>query len=67
MAEQTRAYSIQIVDMETGQDVILTTVDWTNEEKRLAVAQVLRWAGVPAGAGDCFVDEVAPGGPRKRQ
>ena len=51
MPEQTRRYSIRIFDIEADRDVIYTVVDWTDEEKRAAVAQVVRLAGVPEGAG----------------
>ena len=47
MPKQTRRYSFKITDLDTGEDVILTAVYWTADEKRAAVAQVLRLAGVP--------------------
>ena len=47
MTQQTRRYSIKITDLDTGEDVIFTAADWTADEKRAAVAQVLRLAGVP--------------------
>jgi len=65
MTEQTRRYSIRIFDIEADRDVIFTVVDWTDEEKRAAVAQVARLAGVPEDAGQGFVDMVAPPKPRK--
>ena len=59
MTENTRRYSIQIVDIAAGQDVLFTVVDWTDEEKRAAVAQVVRLVGVPEGASQDFIDMVA--------
>jgi len=60
MAENTRRYSIQIVDLETSRDLIFTAVEWTDEEKRVAVEQVLRLAGIPEGQSQHFLDVVAP-------
>jgi hypothetical protein len=54
----TRSYTIEIKDIETGQTVVLTAADWDENDKRVAVAQVMRLAGVPDGS--CFLDEVAP-------
>ena len=65
MTENTRRYSIQIVDIAAGQDVLFTVVDWTDEEKRAAVAQVVRLVGVREGASQDFVDMIAPARPRK--
>ena len=42
MPDKTRRYRIQVVDVETGRDVIRTAADWTAEEKRVAVAQIAR-------------------------
>jgi hypothetical protein len=67
MAEQTRRYSIWILDIEADRDVIFTVVDWIDEEKRAAVEQVLRWTGATEGAGQDFVDMIAPSQPRKPQ
>lgn len=37
-----------------------TGLDWDDHDKRIALAQIMRLAGVPGAAGDCFLDEVAP-------
>jgi len=66
MPEKTHRYSIKITDLDRGEDVIFTAVDWTAKEKKAAVAQVLRLAGVPDGAGQDFVDLIAPSKPRSR-
>jgi hypothetical protein len=66
MTQQTRRYSIKITDLDAGEDVIFAAADWTVEEKRPAVAQVLRLAGVPEDAGDCFIGEIAPSVPRRK-
>ena len=57
MAE-TQSYTIEIKDIEAGQTVMLMAADWDDHDKRVAVAQVMRLAGVPDGG--CFLDEVAP-------
>jgi len=67
MAKETRRYGIWIVDIEADRDVVSTVVDWTEEEKRMAVAQIVRWTGVPEDAGQDFVDMIAPPKPRKPQ
>jgi hypothetical protein len=54
----TRSYTIEIKDIETGQTVMLMAADWDDHDKRLALAQLMRLAGVPNG--NCFLDEVAP-------
>ena len=47
MAKQrTRRYSIDIKD-DAGKTVIFTAADWTDDERRKAVAQVMRLAGLP--------------------
>ena len=66
MPKQTRRYSIKITDLDTGEDVILTAVYWTADEKRAAVAQVLRLVGVPEDAGACFIEEIAPSAPPRK-
>jgi hypothetical protein len=44
--QRTRRYSIEIKDDE-GRPLVFTAADWTDDERRLAVAKVLRLAGVP--------------------
>jgi hypothetical protein len=56
--DETSEDSIEIKDTETGQTVVLAAADWDENDKRVAVAQVIRLAGVPDGT--CFLDEVAP-------
>ena len=55
MAKQRR-YSIEIKD-DTGKAVIFTAADWTDDEKRVAVAQVMRLAGLPDD--NCFTAPAA--------
>ena len=52
MAKQRR-YSIEIKD-DTGKTVIFTAADWTDDERRVAVAQVMRLAGLPDSG--CFTE-----------
>jgi hypothetical protein len=55
-----RRYSIEVKDIDSETTVLLTAVDWTDVDKRIALARIMRPAGVPDGAGDCFLDDVAP-------
>ena len=43
---KTRRYSIEIKDPD-NKPVLFTAVDWTDEERLIAVAQILRLAGLP--------------------
>jgi len=62
----TRAYEIKVTDVAAKREVLFTVVDWDDAEKRVALAQIMRWAGVPSEEGGCFLDEVAPE-PRPRK
>jgi hypothetical protein len=42
----TRRYSIEIKDAD-DKSVLFTAADWTDDEARIAVAQILRLAGLP--------------------
>jgi hypothetical protein len=44
---QVRRYSIEIKDVETGIVVVSTVVDWTPDERRLAVRLAMREADEP--------------------
>ena len=67
MTKETRRYGIWIVDIEADRDVVSTVVDWTDDEKRMAIAQVMRWTGVSEDAGQDFVDMITPAKARKPQ
>ncbi len=41
----TRRYSIEIKDPD-NKSVLFTATDWTDEEKRVAVAQIMRLVGL---------------------
>jgi hypothetical protein len=56
MAKQRR-YSIEIKD-DTGKTVIFTAADWTDDERRIAVAQLMRLAGLPDTG--CFTEPSKP-------
>ena len=43
---RTRRYSIEIKDPD-NKSVLFAAADWTDEEKHIAVAQILRLAGMP--------------------
>jgi hypothetical protein len=43
---KSRLYSIEIKDAKTEQVVVFAAADWTEEEKRVAVAQVMRLVGL---------------------
>lgn len=55
--QRTRRYSIEIKD-DKGNAVIFTAADWTDDERRVAVAQVLRLAGLPDTG--CFTEPSKP-------
>ena len=44
----TDRYSIEIKNLTTGEIVILTAVDMTDDEKNVVVRQSLRLSGAPA-------------------
>ncbi len=44
----TDRYSIEIKNLTTGEIVILTAVDMTDDEKNVVVRQLLRLSGAPA-------------------
>ena len=54
-----RRYSIEIKD-DTGKTVIFTAANWTDDERRVAVAQVMRLAGLPDTG--CFTEPAKPEG-----
>jgi hypothetical protein len=60
MQGKTRRYTIEVKDVDTDWTVLLTAVDWDDADKRVALAQIVRLAGVPGGDGDRFLDQVAP-------
>ena len=45
---KTDQYSIEIKNLTTGETVILTAVEMTDEEKNVIVRQLLRLSGAPA-------------------
>jgi hypothetical protein len=45
---KTRRYSIEIKDPD-NKPVLFTAVDWTDEERLIAVIQIMRLAGLPDG------------------
>jgi hypothetical protein len=51
-----RRYSIEIKD-DTGRSVWFAAADWTDEERRIAIAQVMRLAGPPDD--NCFTAPAA--------
>jgi hypothetical protein len=44
-------YLIEIKDTETGESLMYEAVDWTDEQRRFFIAQLLCLTGIPA-AGD---------------
>ncbi len=46
MTPTTRRYSIEIKDV-AGKPLVFINADWTDDEARAAVAQILRLAGPP--------------------
>ena len=66
MTQKPRKYAIKVTDMVSRKDLIFTVVDWTDDEKRVAVAQILRMAGLPEEVGRDFVEEVEPPKPTRK-
>jgi hypothetical protein len=61
--ERTRRYSIEIKDATTGKSVWFAAADWTDEERRVAIAQNSRLCGMPD---ENPFTEAPEGGPEKR-
>jgi len=49
---------ITVKDVATGQQVLFTAVDWDDDDKRAALAQIMRLFGASDVCG--FLGEVAP-------
>jgi hypothetical protein len=47
MPDETRRYSIQIMDVASGDEVLFAAADWTAEDKGIAITQIMRLAGLP--------------------
>ena len=45
----TRRYSIEVKDAKSKVVVVSAAVDWTNDEKQIAVSQIFRFPGLAAG------------------
>jgi imidazoleglycerol phosphate synthase glutamine amidotransferase subunit HisH len=43
---RTRLYSIEVKDAKSNTVVVSATVDWTSDDKHIAVAQIFRLPGV---------------------
>jgi len=55
---ETRRYSIEVKDLETRKAVLFTVVDWNDQAKRVALAQIMRGAGAPDDSH--FLDMISP-------
>ncbi|MGH6950778.1 MAG: hypothetical protein ACREUF_10145, partial [Solimonas sp.] len=66
MVGRVRRYLIEIKNASTGDIVLFTTVDWTDDEKRHAVGKVVRLAGLPDD-GSPFESPADPPGGRGRK
>jgi hypothetical protein len=66
MTQKPRKYAIKITDMVSRKDVIFTVVGWTDEDKRVAVAAILRLTGVLTDIGRDLVNEIEPPKPRRK-
>jgi hypothetical protein len=60
--ERTRRYSIEIKDA-TGRSVWFAAADWTDDERRIAIAQTSRLCGMPDE--NCFTEAAKPTKPAK--
>ena len=56
--DPTRRYTIEVKDVVSNETVMLTAIDWTDTERRIALAQITRVAKAPAD--NCFAALVAP-------
>lgn len=56
----TRAYTVKLMDVATGEDVFVAAVDLTADQTRAFTTQVLRLANVPDDMGEAFADEITP-------
>jgi hypothetical protein len=45
--EKTRRYLIEVKDIETGAPVLATAAAWDDQDKRVALLQIMRLAGAP--------------------
>jgi len=60
-----RHYTIEVTDIESGQS-LLVAASWDEDDRRIALAQIMRLAGLPAGAGTDFLEEIPPVDPAKK-
>jgi hypothetical protein len=60
-----RKYAIKVTDMVSRKDVIFTIVDWTEDEKRVAVAQIKRLAELPDEVARDITDKIEPSEPSR--
>ena len=56
----TDQYSIEIKNLRTGETVILTALDMTDDQKTVVVRQLLRLSGAPAAV---WFEDDEPGKP----
>ena len=59
IASQLRRYTIEVKDLDSGQSFLIAA-DWEDSERRVALAQIMRLAGVPGAAVDSFLEDAAP-------
>jgi len=60
---KARRYSIEVKDAKTNALVLSTAVDWTNDEKQLALGQMFRLPGVAAAIKTTGIAKLNPLGP----
>ena len=49
MKKRAARYVIEVRDS-GGEELVATVVEWTDEERRAAIDQILRWAGISRAA-----------------
>jgi hypothetical protein len=54
---KTRRYLIEITDVASKKLLVFTGADWTDDERLIAVAQIMRLAGLPDD--NCFTAPAA--------
>jgi hypothetical protein len=48
---ETRRYTIEVKDAKSKSAVVAAVVDWTSDDKQIAMAQIFRLPGLTSGSG----------------
>jgi hypothetical protein len=61
---KVRRYAIEVTDVDTDQIELLIAADWTEEEKRIVLAQIMRLVDLPDD--NCLTRPPEPGSNRSQ-